>query len=543
MALASMSSPLVRILLIAAILVNVVAMMNTALAVIPPPINHVASGGWWNRRVNRGGRARSPAGSAPSSSSMRPMVNVPAGAEANPIVNQLRAYAVVTPILHENVNGQRTQAIVDQLAPGEHPDRMSYTVQAFDKTFVLHLEKSTDLFAPDYQEIRLAYDPQNPSAAPTEHVSESPVHCYYNARVEGDPSAVVSMSTCAGLRGHIRAYGEDLSIEPAAYSPPSGLNLQSVGGFSTSSFFSMSAFLSHPPAFTNTSHPVRHGSARHHAFPLSRISAIEHIVYRTQDLEGQAMSCGVSHDGLHPSAEHLSVPHEDDTDRDRVDADIDATPGPLVQPLMGTSPGQDVIELLVFNDYARWQSKGQGVEQDTLAIINSVKEWYKSTTFVRPTRVVLVGQVTFSEGDPFTADMTDSGVEVEGARGLLTVFHEYRAQAAARLPKHDNGQLFSEQQFTSNIMGLAGVGAMCSFYSGSITCMTGSALVTNSMISAHETGHTLSMLHDGSQGASSCPNAGFIMQTTTGMATMFSDCSISAADGFMEGSSSSCMQS
>jgi hypothetical protein len=53
------------------------------------------------------------------------------------------------------------------------------------------------------------------------------------------------------------------------------------------------------------------------------------------------------------------------------------------------------------------------------------------------------------------------------------------------------------------------------------------------MISAHETGHTLTMMHDGVY--NSCPSGGFIMQTTTGTATTFSHCSVDSANGFLPG--------
>jgi hypothetical protein len=52
-------------------------------------------------------------------------------------------------------------------------------------------------------------------------------------------------------------------------------------------------------------------------------------------------------------------------------------------------------------------------------------------------------------------------------------------------------------------------------------------------------GHTLTMMHDGVY--NTCPSGGYIMQTTTGMATTFSDCSISSANQFLSRSTASCL--
>ena len=47
-------------------------------------------------------------------------------------------------------------------------------------------------------------------------------------------------------------------------------------------------------------------------------------------------------------------------------------------------------------------SKGESVEEDTLQLANIASAYYAKTKFIRPVRLVLVGQVTFLEKDPYT---------------------------------------------------------------------------------------------------------------------------------------------
>jgi len=487
---------------------------------------------------------------------------------SNPILTKLRDYQLVRP---QSIGG--SEAIVEQLAPGDHPETLSYRIQAFGKDFDLTLNKNNELFSPDYQQIRLAYDPNDLSKAPRVEQTRS-VHCYYHGHVNGDSNSQVTMSTCNGLQGSIRGNGEYFAVEPASFA--SSLPTSSTG------FSSQSMSTDASIGFSPSSLPTKNANPLHAAFPLGRIPSTDHLVYRHSDLQEEVKTCGLPSDNTGSSSSG-SDGHDHSNNNDGNDgrnpsqgqtkgegiaaaipatnnngafseAPIDDASAPAAPPTLtatrgtdtaaatssspslgGRGPGgaRETIELLVFNDNQRWKNKGESTEANTLAILNEMKQFYSSTTFDRHVNVVLVGQVTFSQGDPYTADMTDSGVAVEGERGLLQVFHRYRNAAQNVLPAHDNGQLFSERRFTSNIMGLAGVGSMCSEQSGSITCMTSDSMVKNAMISAHETGHTLTMMHDGVY--NSCPSGGFIMQTTTGTATTFSHCSVDSANGFLPG--------
>jgi hypothetical protein len=480
---------------------------------------------------------------------------------SNPVMGKLKSYQIVRPQQIMSVN----EAIVEQLAPGDHPQTLSYRLQAFDKTFELQLEKNNELFSSDYQQIRLAYDPNDSSKAPT--IERTPVvHCYYQGHVVGDPDSHVSMSTCNGLRGSITALGESLAVEPASYLPPSdstSMPSQSLGGSGSGGgsggvFSSQSMGVNIPSvsrrrlgSFQSYAHPQLNAHPLHAAFPLARIPNTDHVIFRQSDLQEEVKTCGVESPPAPSPGDNASSGSSSPSTNPP-----DAAIGEGITPILtvsGANPSldlpsappsvsssqQETIELLVFNDKSRWDSKGEATEADSLAIVNSVKDFYRSTVFNHPVRVVLVGQVTFSQGDPYQADMNPDGVAVEGERGLLQVFHRYRNQAANILPRHDSGQLFSERKFTSNIMGLAGVGSMCSEQSGSIACMTSSSLVKNAMIAAHETGHTLTMMHDGVY--NTCPSGGYIMATTTGTATTFSSCSINSANGYFGSPNSQCL--
>jgi hypothetical protein len=461
---------------------------------------------------------------------------------SNPIITKLRDYQLIRPSL---LGGD--ERLMEQLAPGDHPPSISYRIQAFGKDFDMTLNKNNELFSSNYQQLRLAYDPNDATKAPRIERTEA-VNCYYHGHVAGDSDSVVTMSTCNGLRGSIRGHGEYFAVEPASF----------VSSLPTlSSGFASQSRSSSPIGFSPSSLPAMNAHPLHAAVPLSRIPTTDHLVYRHADLQEEEKTCGLPSEAT-PSTSGSNNGNSNSNSNGRTNGAY--TEAPIDDASTPTSPDssaaagvaattsadqgghgpngeRETIELLVFNDNQRWKNKGESTEANTLAILNEMKQFYSATTFTRAVNVILVGQVTFSQGDPYNADMTSSGVAVEGERGLLNVFHRYRNLAQNVLPRHDNGQLFSERHFTSNIMGLAGVGSMCSEQSGSIACMTSDSIVKNAMISAHETGHTLTMMHDGVY--NTCPSGGFIMQTTTGTATTFSHCSVDSANTFLP--SASCL--
>jgi hypothetical protein len=89
-----------------------------------------------------------------------------------------------------------------------HPDRLHFEISAFNSTFHVNLERNQDLFGSGYSHRYSMPD----GSWRTEDELE---HCYYHGSVAGDPSSVVAISTCNGLRGFIAGKGLMLHLEPA----------------------------------------------------------------------------------------------------------------------------------------------------------------------------------------------------------------------------------------------------------------------------------------------------------------------------------------
>jgi disintegrin/metalloproteinase domain-containing protein 19 len=410
---------------------------------------------------------------------------------ANPILAKLKSYELATPTLQNE--GARLMSVGGE----SFPSSLSFSISAYGKEFQLDMTKNAGLLSPDYAEIRMDYGADG--TVPGVEVSRrkpasQEAHCFFHGQVRGDQTSSVALSVCAGLRGTVQAHGESFSIEPAVFAHPTA----SAQAISASGRRAMPAM-----HVTSIDRPT---------FALHQLDTVAHVVYRDEDIDGHDASwtCGVRNS------------HVEQEIKARVARSV-----PRVQ-----AAGSETIELLSFNDNARYRAKGEGVEHDTLTLMNMASSYYAGTQFTKPLHLVLIGQITFVQGDPYVKNQGASGIEVENSNGLLNTFNTWRLNPSSGLPRHDSGQLLSGEQFTSGIRGLAGVGVMCNGHdSGSITQMTSPSMRTNAMIAAHETGHTLSMLHDsiGNQ----CAPSGFIMATVTGTATQFSDCSIQYANNFL----------
>jgi disintegrin and metalloproteinase domain-containing protein 9 len=444
------------------------------------------------------------------------------GITPNPVLSQLSQYELVKPVPQTSASSD-FHPLLDSESK-VFPDALSYKIRAFGKDFHLSLQKNKDLLAPDYVELRL--DNSDPAAPVVERRSTDSAritNCFYRGSVIGDENSYVALSACSGLRGVISAHNELLSIEPSHFATASF----------DDAFYTIAAVIGESPSPTNRA-PTRHLHSST-TLPVSTVAALEHVVYRDAELTQReaakdaaesrtAARCGVA-----------------DPDHDHSDAGAQQTtrtfPG-----LQSVLEGSDVdtVRLFVANDNKRFQSYGEGTEADTLAIVNLVSQFYSATKFSAPVRVTLVGQMTFKNGDPYTVRQggDGSGVSVMAGDGLLYTWLGWHYNPSNNLPSHNSGQLMSGLMFEDGIRGLAGVGSMCSTQSGSITQMTSNSLNTRAMISAHETGHTLGMEHDGV--SNSCPGRGFIMQTVTGEATTFSTCSINSANAFLD-SGARCM--
>ena len=167
--------------------------------------------------------------------------------------------------------------------------------------------------------------------------------------------------------------------------------------------------------------------------------------------------------------------------------------GRAMQPQAVTS-SLKYVEMLVTNDHARFLGKGESTEQSTAAIVAMIKATYEATTSFSPRiTVVLIGQITWIERDPYViargecaACLENNGVSVDE---LLKLWNNWRANSVNVAPyAHDNGQLYSGYPFEVPTLGYAGVGAMCTpSISGGIQSMLREEFY-NHVIAAHEVG-------------------------------------------------------
>jgi hypothetical protein len=207
------------------------------------------------------------------------------------------------------------------------------------------------------------------------------------------------------------------------------------------------------------------------------------------------------------------------------------------------------VELLVVNDRLRYGLRGASTQTDSEAIAAHLKTTYEATTGFSPSiTVVLIGQITWIDGDPYTvahgqcsACLDNDGVSVDE---LLKLWNQWRSNSANTAPYafHDNGQLFSGYAFEKPTLGYAGVGAMCTpSISGGIESLLDPSPQYNAIIVAHEMGHNFGMNHDSTN--NDCPASGMIMNAVLKAPTpdKFSTCSIDYQQNFFSTSHIKCL--
>jgi hypothetical protein len=445
--------------------------------------------------------------------------------------------------------------------PKQHPSIHTLDFSADGQNFQLHLTKNDKLFSPSYSETHQIWK----NGIRQKHMESEPKsigqieHCYYHGSVDGYIGEV-AMHTCHdGFSGMIRLreYPSKLSVEMTTERVP---DLRP---------FVAETYIMEPAHKHMTSQQLSHHVMRLQSIHSDRSVETHalHIVYKLRDAKeihsftsgvvAEVMSasqrhqsstessssdsdiqyhrCGVDHKNVIQSydiQEH--APHYNDSSLKRIryqsetkQASIDDGGVPMSSEERAAStqylgkaaaPANRYLELFIANDYNRYLQRKTQTESNTAAIVNIISANYGNTAFAPSTlQVTLVGQTTFSHGDPWNITLGNCAEadpnEVCVAQ-LLSTWNAWRRNPENTAPYefNDAGHLFSGLDFQASVLGYAGVGSMCTTStSGGINQMTVTDVDHfNAAIATHEIGHNLGMQHDSTNG-NTCPASGYIM--------------------------------
>ncbi|XP_053739324.1 disintegrin and metalloproteinase domain-containing protein 9 [Synchiropus splendidus] len=320
-------------------------------------------------------------------------------------------------------------------------DSLSYDININGSRHRLHLTINRDFLHPKF--LQHSYGAKDKD----ESVSPKQVHCYYHGEVEGYEDSMVALSTCSGLRGVIFFRNEGYGIEPMRQSD------------------------------TNI-----------------------HFLYRLEDVQSEAATCGVVHD----SAES----HEPFNQGESLTS--------LLRRRRNL-PQTSFVELVLVVDNLRYKYKKENevaVREEMVEMANLLDGYYKKLNI----RIMLVGLEIFKTSNPFS---------LEGSPGnILGAFVKWRKQTLLPKIRHDVAQLIiGRPNSFQGVLGMAFVGTVCSATSsGGINVFGNDNLVFASSIVAHELGHNLGMSHDNTR--CNCEGKPCIMASSTSSATTtFSTCS------------------
>jgi hypothetical protein len=83
-----------------------------------------------------------------------------------------------------------TRLLQESSSVQEHEPNTAFSIDGFNRTFVLELSRNDKLFHPDYKTVNVGKDG-------TETSSDTPENCYYIGKVKDKEHSVVTADTCA----------------------------------------------------------------------------------------------------------------------------------------------------------------------------------------------------------------------------------------------------------------------------------------------------------------------------------------------------------
>jgi hypothetical protein len=352
-------------------------------------------------------------------------------------------------------------------------------VTAFGQTYRIVAQRS-NMFGANYAEILMS-----PDGSIIEQKSGRDVQtdCWYNGRVIGDANSMVTLSTCSHESAQPHASASS-SFKVNSFNGNGGIgDALHLNGFVSA--FGKQVFIE---------------SASAHVDRLQSYEPGQHIAYRPQDMKRQDSACGITHEESHariqahnrfqapkptskrvyptpsitdtssaaPTPLSAAAPHAHDNNNGADDIAADApaaAQGTIGRKLLTTYNGnyQKYVELLVINDYKRYQQRGSDTPSLSKSIANQVYTLYQNSwakLFKYGINVRLVAMITMSQGDGWAPPNPSDATEVDHV-DLLSKFSRFVYLNQSRLPAHDEAALYSGYDFTGGTVGYAGIGVMC----------------------------------------------------------------------------------
>lgn len=228
------------------------------------------------------------------------------------------------------------------------------------------------------------------------------------------------------------------------------------------------------------------------------------VIYRHSDNLNRMTenSCGVDHNHTAP---HNPVNHEDDESYESTNRQSVCK----------------VVEVALANDFEMFQEKGSvpEVEEHNLAVINNVLTNYDDEfNFDIQFDIVEIFVAASSGADPWTNSTNINAV--------LDDFTDWGPNGFDN--QHDVASLWSNREFNGDVIGLAWLDAVCTFFRYNVVQDFTSNAGLLRCLQAHEMGHNFSANHDAS-------GSNTIMAPSVSNTNQWSAQSISEINSFMNG--------
>ncbi|TRY96845.1 hypothetical protein DNTS_015414 [Danionella cerebrum] len=390
--------------------------------------------------------------------------------------SQISSYEVTVP---RRISRQRRNQ--------ESSEKVSYVIQARGKERVVILERNELLLPEAFTVFSYGHD----GSLLTQRTNTT--------SVDADDVAIKRCLLSVSCQGHChyRGYIEDVEGSSAALSLCSGLSSFGIE-------------------------------------PLEGSSSGEHLIYRLEDVESEALSCG--------------TPHSHGLDNESSPWEHSISYGRPIRRRRAVLHQTHYVELLLVVDNERYNYKNRNdtaVHEEMVQLANYVDSFSGFSFSMGPhlrsslqmyvalnIRIVLVGLMIWSQ---------QNLINTNGSAGeVLGRFTQWREKELVPQQRHDSAQLILTPRGDSHSLlhrkkgfggtaGMAFVGTACSrSHGGGINAFTNNNVMSFASIVAHELGHNLGMNHDDSRNCR-CDVPHCIMNSGATGSRNFSSCS---ADDF-----------